>query len=126
MQLDEGLQWMDAHLKEQRERLRENPVRLYVMGAGVWREFAAWPPPAHGTCYYLQGEWGLAPDTPPATALADTYRYDPEHSTPAVGGTQMGARAAGRGSKHPRDNRALEARSDGCFDPLCCVIPARR
>jgi len=105
--LREGLAWLDAHLKGLREGLRKNPVRLYVLGAGEWREFAAWPPPARAGRYYLQGEGRLTTELPPESSPPDTYRYDPADPTPAVGGTQMGLGAGGQ-----RDNRALEARPD--------------
>ena len=42
--LRETLAWHDAHLKGQRGRLRAQPVRVYVMGAGEWREMETWPP----------------------------------------------------------------------------------
>jgi putative CocE/NonD family hydrolase len=106
-QLGEGLRWMDAHLKGQREKLRENAVRLYVMGANAWREFAAWPPPGRETRYYLHAAWQLAPEKPPVAAAADGYRYDPADPTPDAGAMPTGSGAAGQ-----KDNRALEARAD--------------
>ena len=103
----ETLAWLDAHVKGQRERLRETPVQLFVMGANTWRHFADWPPPVQHECWYLQANGGLAP-TPPPTSQPDRYRYDPADPTPAVGGNSLGA------AKHmgPKDNRSLEARAD--------------
>ena len=39
-----SLEWFDAQLKGQRQRLRAKPVRVYVMGTDEWRDFDAWPP----------------------------------------------------------------------------------
>jgi len=103
----ESLAWLDTHVKGQPGRIREAPIRLYVMGENTWRDFADWPPPARSERWYLQPGGALAPSVAPASE-PDHYRYDPADPTPAVGGNSLGAR------KHmgPRDNRTLEARSD--------------
>jgi putative CocE/NonD family hydrolase len=103
----ETLAWLRAHLKGDRSGLREAPVRLFVMGAKEWRDFADWPPPARSERWHLQPNGTLAPATPPASE-PDHYRYDPANPTPAVGGNSLGNR------KHmgPKDNRKLEARAD--------------
>ena len=103
----ESLAWLRAHLNGDRSRLRETPVRLFVMGANEWRAFADWPPPAQSERWHLQPGGALAPELPPASE-PDRYRYDPADPTPAVGGNSLGAQ------KHmgAKDNRALEARKD--------------
>ena len=103
----ESLAWLDTHVKGQPGRLREAPVRLYVMGENRWRDFADWPPPAESQRWYLHPGGGLASSLPPASE-PDHYRYDPADPTPAVGGNSLGS------SKRmgPKDNRKLEARSD--------------
>ena len=54
----EGLAWFDVHLKGDRSRLREMPVRIYVTGAGHWREMEDWPPPTCEARYALgSGGW---------------------------------------------------------------------
>ncbi|HEX4832554.1 MAG TPA: CocE/NonD family hydrolase [Trebonia sp.] len=84
------------------------PVRLYVMGAGEWREFESWPPPGYAPRrYYLQPGGGLFPEPPAGAVGPSAYRYDPADPTPAAGGARMLWRGAGR-----VDNRALEARPD--------------
>lgn len=103
--LREGLRWFDQHLKGA-PALPRRPVRLFVMGANRWREFAAWPPPARATPLYLHGGGQLAWDRPAASAPS-RYRYDPADPTPAIGGARLPADASG-----PRDQRALEARAD--------------
>ncbi len=103
----ETLTWLQAHLKGNTSKLREAPVRLFVMGANQWRTFSDWPPPAQNERWYLQPEGALAP-TPPPTSEPDRYSYDPANPTPAVGGNSLGSR------KHMgvKDNRKLEARAD--------------
>jgi hypothetical protein len=87
--------------------LRQKPVRLYVMGAGEWRDLDEFPPPARQTRYYLHPEGRLAPDRPPVASSPDQYRYDPANPTPALGGALLALQGAG-----PLDNRPLEARPD--------------
>ena len=103
----ESLTWFQAHMKGNTSKLREIPVRLFVMGANEWRNFSNWPPPAQNERWYLQPEGGLALTTPPVSE-PDQYRYDPSDPTPAVGGNSLGSR------KHmgAKDNRKLESRAD--------------
>jgi hypothetical protein len=104
--LRQGLAWFDAQLKGDARRLRRQPVRVFVMGADEWREFAAWPPAAQESRLFLQPQGRLAPAPPPADAPPDRYRYDPADPTPNIGGPLL-SRHAG-----PRDNRPLESRRD--------------
>lgn len=104
--LRDGLDWLDGHLKGERERLRRKPVRIYVMGQEAWREMDEWPPPAEERRYYLDAGGRLS-TTPPAEGVApDGYRYDPADPTPIIGGTQFNTNA-GR-----QDQGTLEARPD--------------
>ncbi len=106
--LREGIAWFDAHLKEDRHRLRARPVRIYVMGADreAWRELDSWPPPAQETRYYLHANGRLSTEAPAADSPPDNYRYDPADPTPSVGGPLLMIPSG------PMDNRALEARPD--------------
>jgi uncharacterized protein len=113
--LRQGLAWFDAHLKGDCGALRVKPVRVYVMGAGEWREMDVWPPPAHPRQYYLHAQARLGMEQPSAASAPDTYRYDPADPTPAVGGPLFSTRQAG-----PKDNRVLEARDD-----VLCYSTAR-
>ena len=101
-----AIDWFDAHLKGQRQRLPAKPVRLYVMGAGEWRDYEAWPVPASLVPYYLQVQGRLSPGLPSTDSPPDHYRYDPADPTPNVGGPLLSSRAG------PKDNRQLEARAD--------------
>jgi putative CocE/NonD family hydrolase len=85
--LPDAFAWFERHLKGNGDRLREMPVRLYVMGANEWREYPDYPPPSTGTRYYLAGYQRLADQ--PDDSAPDTYCYDPANPTPVVGGTQF-------------------------------------
>jgi putative CocE/NonD family hydrolase len=102
----ESLIWMDAQLKGDKRRLRAKPVRVYVMGANRWQDMDEWPPPSRPTRYYLHERRWLSTDAPEADAWPDTYRYDPAHPTPTIGGPLL-MRPCG-----PVENRPLEVRAD--------------
>lgn len=107
--LREGLIWLDAHLQGDRSRLRDRPVRVYVLGAETWRELPDWPPPASELRYYLQPKGRLAPEparVAPGPTTTAGFRYNPADPTPILGGTQFNSNA-GR-----QDQAAVEARSD--------------
>ena len=51
------LRWMDHYLRGMDNGVdKGRPVRYFVMGADVWREADAWPPPARPTSLYLTGQ----------------------------------------------------------------------
>ena len=110
--LRETLAWCDAQLKGERGRRREQPVRVYVMGAGQWRDLDTWPPPTRPATYYLHPGGALRREQPPDGAAPDRYRYDPADPTPVMGGPLLLTGG-------PRDNRPLEARPD----VLCYTTP---
>ena len=73
----EAVAWFRAHLLSDRTRLRFSPVRLFVPGAGAWRDLEAFPPTAiHKRPWYLQPGGGLA-STIMLSSGPDHYRYDP-------------------------------------------------
>lgn len=104
--LPESIAWFRAHLLGDASALREARVRVFVMGAGEWRELPEWPPPGR-----REERWHLQPGgqlaKPPApVSEPDHYRYDPADPTPAVGGSTLSENAG------PKDNRTVEARAD--------------
>jgi putative CocE/NonD family hydrolase len=102
----ESLDWFHRHLKGEQSRMRDKPVRLYVMGAEEWREYDSWPPPAREERYFLHG-WGrLSSQRPPVESAPGHYTYDPADPTPNLAGPLL-LRPSG-----PVDNRNLEARDD--------------
>ena len=100
---------------EERERgaLR---VKLFVMGDNVWRDEDEWPlPRTVWTRWYLHAGGVLSPEAPDPEASASSYRYDPADPVPTAGGpTLIPASPDGSVSwmAGPRDQRAVEARSD--------------
>lgn len=106
----QGLVWFDMHLKGERRELRADPVRIYIMGGGGWREMASWPPAAQEVRYYLHsqdGETGqLSRELPVDGGASVSYIYDPETPTPSLGGPVMSFHAG------PVDNHDLEERPD--------------
>ncbi|WP_090932717.1 CocE/NonD family hydrolase [Nonomuraea jiangxiensis] len=104
--VSEALTWFRAHLTGDPSELRDNPVRLYVTGAGEWREFSYWPVPGiREERWRLQPDGGLAP-VDPLQSAPDTYRYDPANPTPCISGPSI------TGHGRPADQRRLERRHD--------------
>jgi uncharacterized protein len=95
------LRWFDHWLKGSANGVeREAPVRIYVMGGGDahrtpdgrvfvgghWREEQEWPlTRARATAYYLHGGGVLSTERPAAHAPL-SYRFDPGHPVPTLGG----------------------------------------
>jgi uncharacterized protein len=95
------LRWFDRWLKGIDNGVdREPPVRIYVMGGGEvhktpdgrvfvgghWRDEKEWPlARAKLTPYFLHAGGVLAADSP-AAAAPITYRFDPRHPVPTLGG----------------------------------------
>lgn len=80
---------------------RDPAVRLFVMGGGTgrrnaegrldhggrWREEADWPLPGTRTKhFYLHQAGELSTEPPTDEAAALTYRFDPAHPVPTIGG----------------------------------------
>lgn len=101
----EGLLWFDQHLKGA-PPARSAPVRLFVQGAGEWREYDSFPPVHQPTPFYLASLGKLSAVPSEEDSSVDEYRYDPQDPTPAIGGALFSLRA-GR-----RDSRRLARRSD--------------
>jgi len=110
------LQWFDHCLQDQPDN--GAPVRIFVMGANIWRNENEWPlARALPTRYYLTSDGnansargnGQLLGQPPVRAATDTFLYDPERPVPTRGGCTLmpGAQSAG-----PRDQRPVEERDD--------------
>ena len=55
---------------------------------GRWRDEGEWPlRRAQPTAYHLWPDGSLRVDAPPAGPSSQTYRYDPEHPVPTIGGS---------------------------------------
>ncbi|BCJ55283.1 hydrolase [Actinoplanes sp. NBRC 14428] len=94
-----------AHLRAHLGDGPERPGRVRVHIGGEWRELPDWPPPSAPTRYHL-GDGGELHAGGPGDDARTTFRYDPRHPTPSLGG---------QGQSRPGgavDNRRLEARPD--------------
>ena len=94
------------------------PVRIFVMGANVWRNENEWPlARAVATRWYLTSEGrgnslrgnGRLVTQAPTREVSDVYLYDPENPVPTKGGCTL---MPGAQSKGPQDQRTIEERDD--------------
>jgi putative CocE/NonD family hydrolase len=104
------LRWFDHWLKGiDTGMLSEAPVRIFVMGANVWRDEQAWPlERAVNTPFYLRADGGLSTE-PPDAEPPDRFTYDPRNPVPTHGGALLMAPQFHSG---PVDQRRVEARPD--------------
>lgn len=101
-----SIRWFRAHLLDDHDSLRTDPVRLYVQGADEWRTYDAWPlTDVELSRWFFQPDGGLDRDRP-AVAGTDVITYDPTDPTPNVGGAVLGTSAG----QQPQGE--LESRSD--------------
>ena len=122
----EDLRWFDHWLKEVDNGIMdEPPIRLFVMGANVWRGEYEWPlARTVFTPYYLHSDGranslhgdGLLSPTLPGEQSADHFDYDPDRPVPTLGGnnttwTQMKF-AVDQVLPGPIDQRPVERRDD--------------
>ncbi|MDQ6660389.1 MAG: CocE/NonD family hydrolase [Chloroflexota bacterium] len=93
------VRWFDHWLKGiDTGMLQEAPIKLFVMGANVWRDEQEWPlARAVNTRYYLHskgqanslhGNGTLSTETP-ANESSDSYVYDPAHPVMTRGGALL-------------------------------------
>jgi putative CocE/NonD family hydrolase len=97
------LRWFDYYLKGRRTSVAaQAPVHYFLMGTGdghkdehgrlyhggIWHDADQWPPAAaHRADFYLHADGSLTDKTPQAgERLSTTYRFDPDHPVPTIGG----------------------------------------
>jgi putative CocE/NonD family hydrolase len=107
---DRQLRWFDHWLKGiDTGIMAEPPIKLFVMGANVWRDEEEWPlARAVDTRYYLRAGGHLSQE-PPGAEEPDRYAYDPANPVPTLGGAFAMAPGYAAG---PFDQRPIEARPD--------------
>lgn len=97
--------------------ITDAPVRIFVMGAGQWRDEQEWPlARTTWTPWYLGGGGTLSTQKPAETGSQSEYVHDPASPVPMYGG-QSGIFAGGRDGGNewtagPRDQRPLDSRTD--------------
>ncbi|HEY3733773.1 MAG TPA: CocE/NonD family hydrolase [Streptosporangiaceae bacterium] len=128
--------FLDEHVKGIKPEQAAAPVRIFVMGAGEWRDEPTWPPPqASPTVMYLSGggaansrhgDGRLSPDAPGADEPADSWTHDPDRPVPFI----TGASSAQIGG--PDDYLGVESRgdvlvfsTDPLTEPLEIIGPVR-
>lgn len=104
------VRWFDHWLKGRETGIMdEPPIKLFVMGANVWRDEDAWPlARAAPAPYFLHSDGRLSPETP-GEEPADAYEYDPHDPVPTLGGGLLMQPDFMAG---PYDQRDIEARRD--------------
>lgn len=95
-----SLPWFDRHLRPPQRVVAEAPVRLYVMGANIWRDEQEWPlARARETSWYLRsggransasGDGRLTTEAPTEDDTPDTFVADPRNPVPTRGGAVIG------------------------------------
>ena len=140
------LDWFDRFLNGQRpagqvaqaNRPEEPPVRIFVMGGGSgqrtpqgrlmhggqWRGENEWPlARTQFIPYYLDTDGSLRREEPTVEDAATTYRFDPSHPVPSIGGSvsslnELDPLPAGLADPAfaPRNSRMHEIMSSGGFD----------
>jgi putative CocE/NonD family hydrolase len=95
-----SIPWFDRHLRSMRSGPGPGPpVRLFVMGANVWRDEQQWPlARARPTSWFLQsggranaasGDGRLTTEAPAADERPDSFESDPRHPVPTRGGAML-------------------------------------
>ena len=129
--------FLDEHVRGHLPARPAAPVRIFVMGAGEWREHDAWPPPgatelelwldSDGHANSRFGDGRLRAGGPPtAGAVADEWRHDPDRPVPFItdpSSAQIGG---------PDDYAGVESRADVLVytgepltEPLEAIGPVR-
>jgi len=101
----ETLDWLDENLAHRAPRRRTAPVRIFVTGAGAWRDLPEWPPPTVPYELYTDARGALSPTAPPPGRPPSAFTFDPSDPTPTVGGPLLDGGGV-------TDDRRLAARPD--------------
>ncbi len=111
------MRWFDQRLRGIETGIdQEPPLRLFVMGANVWRDENEWPLArtqftkyyihSHGRANSLFGDGILSPERP-SDERTDSYDYNPANPVPTQGGQSQMLDNMG-----PRDRRQVARRDD--------------
>jgi uncharacterized protein len=117
----EQIRFFDHHVRGVGNGAETDPaVKLFVMGANVWREEQSWPIPGtsfvpvylHSGGHAGRDHDGVLSTRVPGPEPADSFLYDPRDPVPTLGGQTFlpGLRVAANAG--PRDQRPVERRPD--------------
>ena len=94
------LAFLDEHVRGIAPEPEPEPVRIFVMGAGQWRDEATWPPASAGThVFHLAsggransrfGDGRLQAEPPVADQAPDEWVHDPDRPVPFITGKGSG------------------------------------
>lgn len=117
---DFHLRWFDHYLKGRSTGVESMPaVRVFVMGTGdggrdsngrlmhggYWRDDTQWPlTGTRFTPYYLRSGGALTTGRPGAGEGSTSFRYDPLHPVPTIGGSFSGMLPAGGYDQRERED----------------------
>jgi putative CocE/NonD family hydrolase len=130
------VEFLDEHVKGIKPARAAAPVRIFVMGAGEWRDEPAWPPPyvaatamylsSNGAANSLHGDGRLSAAAPDGDQPADSWLHDPGRPVPFItdpSSAQIGG---------PDDYLGVESRgdvlvfsSDPLAEPVEVIGPVR-
>ena len=110
------LAFLDEHVRGIVPEPAPEPVRIFLMGAGQWRDEATWPPASAGThVFHLASDGGansrfgdgrLQAEPPVAAQDPDEWVHDPDRPVPFITGEGSGQIGG------PDDYLGVEGRGD--------------
>jgi len=105
--LKQTISFMSAHLMDEKNTMRSNPVKFFISGLERWHECVSFPPkePIEKTMFLATK--GQLSNHKSQTEGSENYIYDPKKPTPNIGGAIFAFIGAGA-----QDNKELEARDD--------------
>ncbi len=117
------LRWFDHWLKGADNGVtNDKAVRLFVMGANIWRDEEDWLlPDTQYRSYYIhssgyanttRGSGTLSGETPTTDEGEDVYLYNPHHPVPTLGGATLLPDYLVSRNAGPLDQQPVEARED--------------
>jgi len=107
--------WLDIWMKKGGEGIEEIPVvQYFVMGdpddantpPNTWKTADDWPVPANMRPVYFHVDGRLRRRAPDEAGTSLSYKYDPEHPVPTIGGANLNI------AKGPKDQGPVEDRAD--------------
>ena len=110
------LSFLDEHVRGAAPRPAPAPVRIFVMGAGEWRDEQSWPPDKAGPAVFhfasggransRFGDGRLVPEPVPGEQPPDEWMHDPDRPVPFITDSSY-AQIGG-----PDDYSGVETRGD--------------
>lgn len=122
------LAWFESLLTHDADDPAGSPVRIFVMGADIWRDEPVWPlPDTNYRNFFLESDGqantsagdGRLVQVAPHNERVDTIVYDPRDPVPTLGGATFLPGLTINLNAGPRDQAAVERRCD----VLCYTSP---